>query len=43
MAICLELNVIKSKEIRIDFQSGVHHPNPVNITGQNIETRHSYE
>ena len=29
VANCLELNVIKTKEIVIDFRSDVHHPNPI--------------
>ena len=43
VANCLELNVIETKEIVIDFRSGVYHPNPVNINGQNIEIVHSYK
>ena len=39
----LEMNVTKTKEIKIDFRSGVHHPNPVKIMGQNIEIVHSYK
>ena len=35
MANCLELNVVKTKELVIDFRSGVHHPIPVNMNGQN--------
>ena len=37
---CLEMNVSKTKEMIIDFRSGVHHPNPVNVMGQNIEIVH---
>ena len=40
---CLEMNVSKTKEMIIDFRSGVHHPNPVNVMGQNIEIVHSYK
>ena len=40
---CLEINVSKTKEMIIDFRSGVHHPNPVNVMGQNIEIVHSYK
>ena len=40
---CLEMNVTKTKEMRIDFRSGGHHPNPVKIMGQNIEIVHSYK
>ena len=40
---CLEMNLTKTKEIKIDFRSGVHHPNPVKIMGQNIEIVHSYK
>ena len=36
--ICYQTN-----EIIIDFRSGVHHPNPVNINVQNIEIVHSYK
>ena len=36
VAICLELSVIKTKEIVTYFRSGVHHPNSLNINGQNI-------
>ena len=43
VANCLELNVVKTKELVIDFRSGVHHPTPVNINGQNIEIVHSYK
>ena len=43
MANCLELNVVKTKELVIDFRSGVHHPIPVNINGQNIEIVYSYK
>ena len=43
VANCLELNVVKTKELAIDFRSGVHHPTPVNINGQNIEIVHSYK
>ena len=43
VANCLELNVFKTKELVIDFRSGVHHPTPVNINGQNIEIVHSYK
>ena len=39
----VQLNVIKTKESVIHFRSGVHHPNPVNINGQNIEIVHSYK
>ena len=34
VANCLELNVVKTKELVIDFRSGVHHPTPVNINWQ---------
>ena len=34
---------MKTKELVIDFRSGVHHPIPVNIDGQNIEIVHSYK
>ena len=40
---CLEMNVSKTKEMIIDFRSGVHHTNPVNVMGQNIEIVHSYK
>ena len=40
---CFELNVIKAKEIAIFFQSDVHHPNPVDTNGQNINIVHSYK
>ena len=40
---CLELNIIKTKEIVIDLRSGVHHPDRFNINGQNIEMVHSYK
>ena len=43
VANCLELNVVKTKELVIDFRSGVHHPIPVNINGQHIEIVHSYK
>ena len=43
MANCLELNVVKTKELVIHFRSGVHHPTPVNINGQHIEIVHSYK
>ena len=32
----------QDKDIIIDFRSGVQHPNPVKIMGQNIEIVHSY-
>ena len=41
-ASCLELNVIKTKEMVINFLSGVHHPNSVNIKGQIIYDHISY-
>ena len=31
VANCLELNIVKTKELVIDFRSGVYHPTPVNI------------
>ena len=40
---CLEMNVTKTKEMIIDFRSGVRHPTPVKIMGQNIEIVHSYK
>ena len=43
MANSLELNVVKTKELVIDFRSGVHHPTSVNINGQHIEIVHSYK
>ena len=43
VANCLELNVIKTKELVVDFRSGVQHPPPVNINGQHIEIVHSYK
>ena len=43
VANCLELNVVKTKELVIDFRSGVYHPTPVNINMQNIEIVHSYK
>ena len=43
VANCLKLNVITTKELIIDFRSGVHHPTPVNINGQHIEIVHSYK
>ena len=43
VANCLELNVVKTKELVIDFRSDVHHPTPVNINGQHIEIVHSYK
>ena len=43
VANCLELNVVKTKELIIDFRSGVHHSTPVNINGQNIEIVISYK
>ena len=43
VAICLELNVVKTKELVKDFGSGVDHPTPVNINGQHIEIVHSYK
>ena len=43
VANCLELNVVKTKELVIDFRSGVHHPTPVNINGQHIDILHSYK
>ena len=43
VANCLELIVVKTKELVIDFRSGVHHSTPVNIYGQNIEIVHSYK
>ena len=43
VANCLELNVVKTKELVIDFRSGVRHPTPVNINGQHIEIVHSYK
>ena len=43
VANCLDLNVVKTKELVIDFRSGVHHPTPININGQHIEILHSYK
>ena len=43
VANCLELNVIKAKEIVIHFRPGVQHPIPGYINGQNIEIVHSYK
>ena len=43
VANCLELNVVKTKELVKDYQSGVHHSTPVNINGQHIEIVHSYQ
>ena len=43
VANCLDLNVVKTKELVIDFRSGVHHPTPININGQHIEFLHSYK
>ena len=43
VANCLEINVVKTKELIIDFRSGVHYPIPVNINGQHIEIVHSYK
>ena len=42
LANCLEINVVQTKELVIDFRSGVHHPTPININGQHIETVHPY-
>ena len=33
VANCLELNVVKTKELVIDFRSGVHHPTPSTSMG----------
>ena len=41
VAIYFELNVIKTKEIIMDFRLGVHHPNPVNINGEDTQIVHS--
>ena len=43
VANCLELNVVKTKELVIDFRSDVHHPTPININGQHIDIVHSYK
>ena len=43
VANCLKLNVVKTKELIIDFRSGVHHPTSVNINRQHIEIVHSYK
>ena len=43
VANCIELNVFKTKELVIDFRSGVNHPTPVNNNGQHIEIVHSYK
>ena len=43
VANCFQLNVVKTKELVIDFRSCVHHPTPVNINGQHIEIVHSYK
>ena len=43
MANCLELNVVQTTELVIDFRSGVHQATPGNINGQHIEIVHSYK
>ena len=39
----LELNVVKTKELVIDFRSCVHHPTPLKSNGQHIYIVHSYK